>query len=229
MEFVKIKPVRVYESVIEQIVTLIKNNKLKPGDKLPSERELAQKFFINRAPLREAFRVLEYRGLIESKPGGGRFIRDLRNDLYTDNEDVILNLTKYSILELLEAREVLEVKIAEIAAKKALEKDIIFIEEVMNKTKYKENSVKLIMEYDTEFHLSVSKATHNFVFVNMMKSHLDLLNETREKTMNVPGRLEKQFQEHRLIFEAIRNHDVKKAGEATLDHLKNIRNAIMKL
>jgi GntR family transcriptional repressor for pyruvate dehydrogenase complex len=229
MEFIKIKHARVYESVIEQIVTLIKHNKLKPGDKLPSERELAGKLSINRAPLREAFRVLEYRGLIESKPGGGRFVRDLRQDLFTNNEDILISLKKYSILELLEAREVLEVKIAEIAAKKALEKDIVFIEEVMNKTKYEERSVESNMQYDTEFHLSVSKATHNFVFVNIMKLHLDLLNETSRNTLNIPGRIEKQFQEHRLIFEAIRDHDVKKAGETTLEHLKNIRNAITKV
>jgi len=69
MEFKEIAPVRLYESVIEQIMDLIKNNELKPGDKLPPERELAEKLSISRNSLREAFRVLESRGLIKSKPG----------------------------------------------------------------------------------------------------------------------------------------------------------------
>lgn len=62
--FKEIFPVRLYESVIEQIMDLIKNNELKPGDKLPPERELAEKLSISRGSLREAFRVLESRGLL---------------------------------------------------------------------------------------------------------------------------------------------------------------------
>ena len=68
MEFKEITPIRLYESAIEQIMDLIRNRELKPGDKLPPERELAEKFSISRGSLREAFRVLESRGLIKSKP-----------------------------------------------------------------------------------------------------------------------------------------------------------------
>ena len=75
MEFKKIIPIRLYENAIEQIMDLVKRSELKPGDKLPPERELAKKLSISRNSLREAFRVLESRGLIKSKPGGGRYIR----------------------------------------------------------------------------------------------------------------------------------------------------------
>jgi len=104
MTFKAITPVRLYESVTEQIINLIKNNELKPGDKLPPERELAEKLSISRGSLREAFRVLESRGLIKSKPGGGRFIREINNEDLIDTENVVLNLEKSSILELIEAR-----------------------------------------------------------------------------------------------------------------------------
>ena len=122
MEFREITPVRLYESVIEQIMNLIKNNKLKPGDKLPPERELAEKLSISRGSLREAFRVLESRGLIKSKPGGGRYIREIRKNGHNSTENIISSLEKSSILELLEAREMFEVKIAKIAAQKPLPK-----------------------------------------------------------------------------------------------------------
>jgi len=126
--FKEITPVRLYESVIEQIMNLIKNNELKPGDKLPPERELAEKLSISRGSLREAFRVLESKGLIKSKPGGGRSIREIRKNGHNNTENIILNLEKSSILELLEAREMFEVKIVELAARRATAEDIELIE-----------------------------------------------------------------------------------------------------
>jgi GntR family transcriptional regulator, transcriptional repressor for pyruvate dehydrogenase complex len=228
MEFKEIAPVRLYESVIEQIMDLIKNNELKPGDKLPPERELAEKLSISRNSLREAFRVLESRGLIKSKPGGGRFIREIRESDHNNTENIILSLEKSSILELLEAREIFEVKIAEIAAQRATLEDIEIIEEALNKMNQKEElKDDKKTESDTEFHLAIAGASHNFVFVNIMKLHLDLLKETREKTWQIPGRREKQYQEHQAIFQAIKEHNSKKAGEAILKHLRNIREIVV--
>jgi GntR family transcriptional repressor for pyruvate dehydrogenase complex len=228
MEFKEIAPVRLYESVIEQIMDLIKNNELKPGDKLPPERELAEKLSISRNSLREAFRVLESRGLIKSKPGGGRFIREIRKNGHNNTENIILSLEKSSILELLEAREIFEVKIAEIAAQRATLEEIEIIEKALNKINQKEELKEdKKMESDTEFHLAIAGASHNFVFVNIMKLHLDLLKETREKTWQIPGRREKQYQEHQAIFQAIKEHNSKKAEEAILKHLRNIRKIVV--
>ncbi|OFW51949.1 MAG: hypothetical protein A2163_09015 [Actinobacteria bacterium RBG_13_35_12] len=230
MEFKEITPVRLYESVIEQIMDLIKNNELKPGDKLPPEREMAEKLSISRNSLREAFRVLESRGLIKSKPGGGRFIREIRENDHNNTENIILSLEKSSILELLEAREIFEVKIAEIAAQRAALEDIEIIEEALNKMNQKEElKDDKKTESDTEFHLAIAGASHNFVFVNIMKLHLDLLKETREKTWQIPGRREKQYQEHRAIFRAIKEHNSKKAVEAMLKHLMSIRKVVVEI
>jgi len=187
MKFREITPVRLYESVIEQIMNLIKNNKLKPGDKLSPERELAEKLSISisisRGSLREAFRVLESRGLIKSKPGGGRYIREIRKNGHNSTENIILSLEKSSILELLEAREIFEVKIAKIAAQKATPEDIELIEEALNKINEEEElKYGKETESDTEFHLTIASASHNFVFVNIIKLHLDLLKETLENT-----------------------------------------------
>ncbi|HEC92943.1 MAG TPA: FadR family transcriptional regulator [Candidatus Atribacteria bacterium] len=228
MVFKEIFPVRLYESVIEQIMDLIKNNELKPGDKLPPERELAEKLSISRGSLREAFRVLESRGLIKSKPGGGRFIREIRKNGYNSTENIILSLQKSSILELLEAREIFEVKIAEIAAQRATPEDIELIEQALNKMNEEEEpKYGKETESDTEFHLAIASASHNFVFINIIRLHLDLLKETREKTWKIPGRREEQQEEHQAIFKAIKEHNSKKAGEAMLKHLKSIRKVVV--
>ena len=194
MKFREIAPVRLYESVIEQIMDLIKSNELKPGDKLPPERELAEKLSISRGSLREAFRVLESRGLIKSKPSGGRYIREIRKNGYNNTENIILSLEKSSILELLEAREMFEVKIAEITAQKATPEDIELIEEALSKMNEEEElKYGKETESDSEFHLAIANASHNFVFVNIIKLHLDLLKDTREKTWKIPGRKEEQY------------------------------------
>ena len=227
MEFKEITPVRLYESVIEQIMDLIKNNELKPGDKLPPEREMAEKLSISRNSLREAFRVLESRGLIKSKPGGGRFIREIRENGHNNTENIILSLEKSSILELLEAREIFEVKIAEIVAQRTTLEDIKSIEEALNKMN-EEDGLKddKKTESDTEFHLAIASASHNFVFVNIIKLHLDLLRNTREKTQQIPGRREERWREHQAILQAIKEHDTKKAGEAMLKHLRKVREVL---
>jgi GntR family transcriptional repressor for pyruvate dehydrogenase complex len=207
---------------------LIKSNELKPGDKLPPERELAEKLSISRGSLREAFRVLESKGLIKSKPSGGRYIREIRKNGYNNTENIILSLEKSSILELLEAREMFEVKIAEITAQKATPEDIELIEEALSKMNEEEElKYGKETESDSEFHLAIANASHNFVFVNIIKLHLDLLKDTREKTWKIPGRKEEQYQEHQAIFQAIKEHNSKKAGEAILRHLRTIGEVIV--
>jgi GntR family transcriptional repressor for pyruvate dehydrogenase complex len=228
MEFKEITPVRLYESAIEQIMDLVKRSELKPGDKLPPERKLAEELSISRGSLREAFRVLESKGLIKSKAGGGRYIREIRKNSHNNTENIILSLEKSSILELLEAREMFEVKIAEIAAQRVTPEDMELIEEALNKMNEEEElKGDKKTEPDTEFHLAIARASHNFVFVNIIKLHLDLLKETREKTQQIPGRREERWQEHQAIFFAIKEHNSKKAGEDMLKHLRNIREIVV--
>lgn len=230
--FKTVNHVRLYESVTEQLMDLIKNKELKPGDKLPPERDLSKDLSVSRGSLREAFRVLESRGLIMSKPGGGRVIREIDKHAIFDTENIILDLEKSSILELLEARELFEPKIVELAARRASSEDLNAIEAVLDRAKKEDTNENAGEDYkwktglDTEFHLAMARASRNFVFVNIMKLHMDLLRETRLITWQVPGRKREQQLEHEAIFEAIKAHDSRKAGRAMLLHLKNIRKVI---
>ena len=112
---------------------LIKRSELRPGDTLPLARELAEKLSISRNSLREAFRVLESKGLVKSQAGRGRYVREIRKKGYSNTENIVLSLEKSSILELLEEREIFEVKIAKIAAQRATVEDIELIEQALNK------------------------------------------------------------------------------------------------
>jgi len=225
----KVVPKRLYEDVIKQIENLIINEKLKPGEKLPSERLLAEKLSVGRGTLREAFRVLESNGIIRSRTGSGRFIRKINNNKIICNENIIFKLEESSILEFLDAREIIETKIVETAAQKATDEDIKHIGEHINRNNEEEETedYKKIRK-DLEFHLAIARASHNFVFTNVMEYHVSLLNKIRGKTRLLKGRETNEHKEHQAIFEAIKEHNVEKAKKELLKHLKNVRESTYK-
>ncbi|QJC52586.1 FadR family transcriptional regulator [Paenibacillus albicereus] len=226
MTIKKIKYHRVYEDVIEQLKNLILEGNLAPGDVLPTERELAQSFGISRGTLREAFRILEREGLIEARPGGGRFLSKAL-DIAEDRTRILDNIERATIIELLEARELFETGIVELAAKRATEEDIAEIEaafEAWGGIGPEGDSSKP----DQAFHLSIAKATHNVVLVNLIELHMDLLQRTLRKTAAIPGRKSEVYEEHRLILLAIKEKDPVKARLALLHHLSHVKENIQR-
>ncbi len=222
MNIQKIKYHRVYEDVIEQIKNLIMEGNLSPGDVLPTERELAQSFGISRGTLREAFRILEREGLIDARPGGGRYLSKAL-DIIEDKNRIMDNIERATIIELLEARELFETGIVELAAKRATEEDIAEIEAAFAKWGEIDRDADDRSKPDQAFHLSIAKATHNVVLLNMIELHMDLLQRTLNKTAKIPGRKSEVYEEHLLILQAIKEHDPVKARLALLNHLGKVR------
>lgn len=227
MTIKKIKYHRVYEDVIEQIKNLILEGNLAPGDVLPTERELAQSFGISRGTLREAFRILEREGLIEARPGGGRFLSKAL-DVAEDRSRILDNIERATIIELLEARELFETGIVELAAKRATDEDIAEIEAAFATWGEIDQNAEDRSQPDQAFHLSIAKATHNVVLVNMIELHMDLLQRTLSKTAQIPGRKSEVYEEHLLILQAIKERDPVKAKLALLNHLSRVKENIQK-
>jgi GntR family transcriptional regulator, transcriptional repressor for pyruvate dehydrogenase complex len=227
MTIKKIKYHRVYEDVIEQIKNLILEGNLAPGDVLPTERELAQSFGISRGTLREAFRILEREGLIEARPGGGRFLSKAL-DVAEDRSRILDNIERATIIELLEARELFETGIVELAAKRATDEDIAEMEAAFATWGEIDQNAEDRSKPDQAFHLSIAKATHNVVLVNMIELHMDLLQRTLSKTAQIPGRKSEVYEEHLLILQAIKERDPVKAKLALLNHLSRVKENIQK-
>ena len=227
MTIQKIKYHRVYEDVIEQIKNLILEGNLSPGDVLPTERELAQSFGISRGTLREAFRILEREGLIEVRPGGGRFLSKAL-DVAEDRSRIIDNIERATIMELLEARELFETGIVELAAKRATAEDIAEIEAAFDKWGQIDLEADDRSGPDQAFHLSIAKATHNVVLINMIELHMDLLQRTLNRTADIPGRKSEVYEEHLLIMQAIKDRDPVKAKLALLNHLNRVKENIQR-
>lgn len=229
--FKKVKTKKVYMKIVEQIQDLIKEDRLKPGDKLPPEQTLAEKFGTSRPSVREALSALEILGIIESKGGKGNFIKDDLSTPYYEQKYRELEEGE-SPFELLEARKVIETEIVDLAAKKNIKEDIAVIQESLNKMKEATTNIPKIMIFDREFHINIAKAAHNDILFSMMIYLDDLLQEKlwlnlKEKSWNIPGRPQKYFEEHVEIFNAIKNKDNKKARQKMYDHLNEVEKDLL--
>jgi len=217
--------------IVEQVRDLIKEGRLKPGDKLPPELVLAEEFGTSRPSVREALSALEILGITESRGGKGNFIKDNLNfPLY---EQKFRELEEEeSPFELLEARKVVETEIVGLTAKKATEEEIAAIQESLDKMKSAVTNISEIMEFDREFHINVARAAHNSLLFSMMIYLADLLKEKlwinlKEKSWSIPGRPQKYFEEHNEILNAIKNKDSKRARNRMYDHLAGVERDLL--
>ena len=222
MTFEKVEYIRLYEKVVEQIEAMIQRGELAPGDQLPAERDLSELFNVSRGTLREAFRVLEQQGIIYTRPGGGRYVAKVPAKGDLDKAAILASLENAAILDLLEAREVIELKVVELACQRATLEEIIAIEETFSAG----NGQKPVAS-DYAFHLALADASHNQAFINLVKLNLDLLKKTREKTLKSPDRVQGMVGEHYRIFEAVRERDQVRARETMLAHLSGIRERML--
>jgi len=229
--FNKVKTKKVYMKIVEQVRDLIKEGRLKPGDKLPPEQILAEKFGTSRPSVREALSALEILGITESRGGKGNFIRDnLGSPLYEQRFKELEE--EESPFELLEARKAVETEIVSLAAKKATKEDIADIYESLNKMKGAMMNIPRMMEFDREFHINIARAAHNNLLFSMMLHLNNLLKENlwtnmKEKSWSIPGRPQKYFEEHTEIFNAIKNKDSKDARKRMYDHLAEVEKDLL--
>jgi GntR family transcriptional repressor for pyruvate dehydrogenase complex len=229
--FNKVQTKKVYMKIVEQIRDLIKEGRLKPGDKLPPEQILAEKFGTSRPSVREALSALEILGITESRGGKGNFIKNNLNipsyeQKYRELEE------EESPFEILEARKAVETEIVGLSAKKAIKEEIDDIKESLNKMKENMTDIPKIMKIDREFHINIARAAHNNLLFSMMLYLADLLNEKlwikmKEKSWSIPGRPQKYLEEHIEIFNAIKNKDSKDARKRMYDHLAGVEKDLL--
>lgn len=157
------------EMVVEQILARLKEGTLKPGQKLPSQREMAQLFGVGRSSVREALNALTVMGYLEVQQGKGTFIRQSLPsvDFATDRLNAALNAV--SLLDLMEARELLECKSVELAAERAGQDHIRRMKAALAKARESLGDYPAFLKADLEFHLSLAEATENGAICEMMR------------------------------------------------------------
>jgi len=232
MSFTKVRNRRLYEDIVQQIRLKISDGEYQPGDRLPTEQTIIKSIGVSKTSLREAFRVLEAEGLVISKQGGGRFVRAAKPGAFFQTTGVIGQLQSSQILDLMEARETIECKIAELAAERVRSEQIETLRTILDKMHSKSDlsaEGPTLFKLDRAFHISLAEASQNFVFVNWLRLSLEILAETRRRTLQLKGRREKLFKELQDILNAVELHDRQQAAASMRRHLQGVLTFIKKM
>lgn len=227
MTFNPIKKNRASKIVIDQIKTAIQKGEFLPGDKLPPERDLAKQFSVSRGVVREAISVLESKGVVEVKPGKGVFLStNPQEDLFELLNSLVENENS-SLIELLELRQSIESQAAYYAAQRRTQRELDKIEDALNKLEACFLEGKVAAEEDFQFHMAVAEASHNSMMVHTLRLIADViiqgLYEARSDALLIPGQAKIAMEEHKKIFQAIKDKDPESARNAMINHLENVK------
>ena len=207
--------------VAGQITNLIVSGVLIPGDKLPAERELCEKFGVSRTVIREAISILKAKGLIESNGRNGTSVRALRGEDVAHSIGMLITLQGHpaTVDDLMEVRRALEMQTARLAAERANSEDLAWMQEILKKMEESEHDPVTYPEYDLQFHFALASATHNPLFKILLDPLTDALLEGIKLASQLPGVPEEGYDFHRRILKKVIEHDGRGASQEMYAHL----------
>jgi GntR family transcriptional repressor for pyruvate dehydrogenase complex len=210
------------EKIAERLLSLIKEKQLKPGDRLPPERELAVSMGVSRPSLREALRALSIMHIIENRQGSGTYITSLQPETLVEHLDFIIALNDRSFLDLFEARKILEVGLASTAALTIRDEELDGLKECLDRAAKEVDDPEAFLQSDLELHQRILESARNQILALFMKSINDLNIASRRRTGESRKVREQTLKDHRLILSALRTHDAQLSGQAMRDHLNHV-------
>jgi len=214
---------RISEIIVEQIRVLMRQGQLKPGDRLPPERDLCERFGVSRVTVREALRMLESSGLVQIRVGarGGAFVTAPSSDRVGEGLTDMLTLSAISAADVTEVRMILEVGIVPIVCERATEQDLADLDEICERSEAALRSGEYTMRYSLEFHTRVAEATHNPAVVMLVESFREPIHMSLEQAREVaPEMGELGTREHERFVEAVRRRDADAATKIMRKHLE---------
>ena len=227
MDLEPVKSIRIYEDIVRQVKALIADGRLTSGDRLPPERELAERFRVSRTSVREALRSLQSRGLIEIRAGEGAFVRDVSVEALIEPLALVILPHREAVGELFEARTLLEPAIAALAARRASREEIAEMDRILVEQAREVASGRTGMAQDSALHAAIANAAHNRAIVRIVNALVDLLGQSREESLLTRGRPRRSHQDHRRILGAIRRRDENGARRAMLTHLTAVERLVL--
>lgn len=223
---------RLADSVASELEKRILEGSLKPGDRLPSERALALDLGVSRPSLREAMQQLVSKGLLSTRHGGGTFVTDRLEAHFVDPWQDMLKGNPMLHRDLLEVRQMLESQAAALAADRATDLDISRLDAVYAalEASYERDDLAHCIDTDVAFHQAVAEASHNVLIGHLTASLMRVIHG--HVTNNLvhlharPQRWSQLREQHRAIWQAIREHRPQDAAQAASEHIEFVRRSI---
>jgi len=232
MAFQRIEAEKLSQSVVRQIELLILRGILRPGERLPSERELSDKFGVSRPSLREAIATLQDRGLLATRAGAGIYVADVLGSAFSPALIRLFASHDEAVFDYIGFRRDMEGLAAERTVRLASVTDLKVIDAIFRKMEAAHSKRKPADEaaLDAEFHLSIIEASHNVIMLHMMRSMYDLLREgvfyNRQVMFKQRTTRDELLNQHRAINDAIQDRDAVGARAAVEAHLNFVQAAL---
>lgn len=221
MNFKPLRRSSLYHEIVGQIEDMIMSEQLQPGERLPTERSLAEMFDVSRTTVRQALAALEAKGLIQSHIGSGTYARPRSTEFAVARLAHILDSDRVRLTEALEIRSLLEPAVARLAAQRATVTDISAIE--FHLVAMEEAAEDEATACDSAFHLAIGQAAQNHI----IRTVLDAVNEStrasRSLSLSAPAGWKTSIEDHRAIHAAIAARNGDQAEHAMRTHIQNIR------
>jgi GntR family transcriptional repressor for pyruvate dehydrogenase complex len=212
-------PEKYYEKIIVSIQQMVLEGELHEGDKLPSERELAEQFCTSRVPVREALKILEFLGIVENIRGDGTYIKNIGIPELLSKIFFGFKIGKTAIAELFDIRLVLECYAVRVAAAQRTEEDLSNMKKSLDDMERDINSFNFPGQSSLDFHLAVVSSAKNSILTDIFSFLRSLLALSREHTLRSVDRLQVSLDYHSKVYEMIKMRDAVKAEHFMRDHL----------
>lgn len=206
---------------------LVRDGQLQPGDRLPSERQLAEMLGIGRAAVREALKSLAFLGLIEVRQGAGSYVREPDSELLPQIIEWGMLLGERKVMDLIEARSYIETAVASLAAERHDEDDLRTIERHLNAMSDATTTSEFV-DADIAFHLALADAARNSVFSDILSSVQSLLRVWITRVIDEAGTTEPTHSEHFAVFGAVSVGDGAAASIAMQRHMDHAASALLR-
>ncbi len=224
-----LKPVQrktIPDVIVDQIRALIESERFQPGDRLPSERELAEQLRVGRSSVREALKALTSIGLLK-RCQRGTYVHEGSRRLLSNELTTSMLLKRVSMEDLFEARTILEVAMSGLAAERATDEDIGVMRECLSRMEEFRDVPGEFVVANLGFHEAIAEAAQNGVLLELFTAVRDLLHQAQEEVVRVPGVVESSLAQHASILSAIQDQNGEAARQTMYEHIDRVRRSLL--
>lgn len=211
-----------YDQIVQHIEQQVMRNQLRPGDRLPPERDLSQRFRVSRTVVREAIKALHEKGLVGIRPGSGTYIVPVEGQAVLDSMTLYVKTQRVALHNLIEARKVLEPEIAALAAQRAQPEDLEKMQHLIEEMDEHIQSAEDFVSADVGFHLALAEATHNPVLPIFIQSISGGLREMQLEIFRVDSAPTSGQKAHRRLCRFVERREATAARREMRRHIEEV-------
>lgn len=217
---------KLHNKIVDIIGQMIESGNLSEGDRLPSERKLAETHSVSRNTIREAIKTLSEKKILISKLGSGTYVAESAQEILQASINETIDEKRHRLMDIFELRSILEPRIAALAAKRIRQEELNSLADTLDKQEYGLIQGEDTRKHDEYFHRILAKASHNKILFHVYEKLQEVFGESRTDELQSSTRKKASVTIHKEIFNAVKQGDSVKAARCMDKHMKQIRKSL---